>query len=732
MLNGSSLNSSALNSSSGEGELRFSGAVLSLEQIVTGTFSGNTLELEQLVGEIESGTVLELEQEVEGTFEGNSLVLEQLVGEIESGIILELEQDVGGTFSGLVLELEQNVGILNESEIVLTLEQEVIYANVASGTILTLEQAVQTTESGNILILEQKVIDEDQSIKLDTFGFDLDITLGGNAVPHNQIHGAVTWSRSENLTAQAEFTIIPTIGLQAPENYVGQSVTIDVTTPTLGIRRVFTGVVDIPEIDIIDKKISFRCVDRRTELINAQLPGKISSIGTYSSVIFSNTKDTAEELEQRLTTTPTSVDFDAHGNFTVTSWYAKASPDFTLNNSDIYYRDPNVEIVSRSNIVNSINIAFEYRYERLHHTFRNFRWTSPIANDVLKLLRDGYSMTSRSDVIEAINSARWPIQGTVTFTPIWPSGWYGSRAWSTVSFTGVTTYKKDVNGNVIVDSSGNPVVDTVQRSGTDFGPLYCMGATWKATTRWNQSINESYGLRVQSSQSVAQYGEIPADETYSLDNSTDNSEWENYNSYNDTGNGSDSYNIRRDTDRASFNSAVSCALNKAKTTILSAHRNTRVGFTSKLRPDIDLKHTVYINTDSLRAKGKVYAISGSLDISSGEALTNITLALFKANGSSNDSNFVAPAVNYPTVVYDTGTITLGNHFGENPDTEAAKAWNGFIGNRYPTNGLARTTYTEQFIVDVPAIPDALRQEYEISVGTNYNVSIPNDTLEVEF
>jgi hypothetical protein len=75
---------------------------------------------------------------------------------------------------------------------------------------------------------------------------------------------------------------------------------------------------------------------------------------------------------------------------------------------------------------------------------------------------------------------------------------------------------------------------------------------------------------------------------------------------------------------------------------------------------------------------------------------------------------------------------LGNHYAQDPTTPEAANWNGYIGNGQPPGQFYRTTYTEQFIVDVPEIPEAIRQEQVVPASATYNVEIPNDDLTVVF
>lgn len=670
-------------------------------------------------GVLLNGAPLNAAGDVTYIISGDLFVIEQNVVIVEEAHdAVTINQVVGDTISGDLVTIEQNVRLWEG------------FGGDAS-PIITIEQEIVNISSGDLVLINQRVIDNSIATHLEKTGWDAVITLAGNIIPTEQIHGMISVDRTEGQAALAQFTIIPPLGEQALQYYQGKPVTIDVLTES-GTRRIYTGLVDIPEVDLIERKITFKCTDRRTELINSQLGGVVGSIGYYSPLIFQDVKDTADQLEKRLSTTPQSVDFDVFGNYTLTSWFPKSVADFTLDDSDVYYSRPRIEIQSRARITNKVDISFQYRYSRLHHHQRLFSWTAPMASNIMLLLQYSQSMTFRSMVAGAATSAGWPIKGAIAYTPIWPSGWYGGIAWSTVSFTGGTFPKVDAFGDPVLDSDGNQVMESRITGGTDYGPLYCMGAQWTATTRWAQTVTENFTLSVAASQSVAQFGEIETAETYSVQDDFDPSIWENYVAYNDLGLGNN-YFIKQDTNRNAVVGAMAVALNKARTTILSTHRDTRVIVSTFLWPEVDLKHTVRVDTDVVEAKGKVYSVNHSLNIGTGEAVTTTTLALFKATGSSSNSSFSAPPAPGQTVTYPTDPVILGNHFGQDPaSTTGSENWTGMIGNSRPSPLAARTSFQEQFVVKVPAIPDTLRQEQSLSVGGSYNVQIPDDELDVFF
>lgn len=654
---------------------------------------------------------------------------------IGSGLIISIEQNVQETEGpGALISIEQNVSYIGSGEEI-SIEQDVELRITGSGQLVSFEQEIKSTQSGEIITIEQSVISPSQSTHLNNNGWMATVVVGGYEIPSSQIHGAIEIERGEGTASSLVVTLIPGTGAQDLDFYRGKAITCDVATSD-GNFRIFTGTVDIPEINIIEKKITLVCTDRRTERINAQLPGFVGTIGYYSTYIFEDSDSAAEELEFRLTTIPYSLDFDAYGNYNFTAWAAKAVADYTLDDSVVYYSEPKVELTSRSNITNKEIITFQYRYNRLHQTERTFTWTAPFYNSFCTFASWSASMTFRDMIRGAITSAGWPLKTDVTFTPIFNTGWYscvgGWVLWSTTAVSGYTTIVKDKDGNAVRDAQGNVVTEGHITGGTDFSNLYCLGATWVASTRWAQTATEEYTLTVQAPQSQAQFGNVEKLRFYAQQDDVDVADWENYTSYSNVGGGGTTYYINKDVDRNGFNYAVITALNISKTAILESHRDTKVYIQRNIWPQVDLRHTVAIDTTTLQAKGKVFKINHKLDVNSGEDITSLTLILSKSTGSASDSTLSLPTAPTDTITLDTGTITLGNHYGEDPTTEAAAQWNGYIGNRIPDGQFDRTSYQEQFIVDVPEIPQYVRQEKVLTSSQTYNVEIPNDTLTVVF
>lgn len=650
----------------------------------------------------------------------------------------QINSSVIVTGAGTMVSVEQTVRIEGSGTFV-QIEQEVQLLETGSGTMVSIEQLVEATASGSIVTIEQRVIDSSPAVPTheQRTGWDATLLVGGVTIPLAEIHGNIMVTKTENSSSLLTVTMIPPTGVQDLDFWQGKAVTLDMHTNETSTYRVFTGVVDIPEVDIIEQKITLRCTNRRRELINTTLTTVVPNIGYYSSEIFNEADELAKELDDRLSTVPYSLDFDGYNNYRYIAWEPKSTADYVWDDADIYYATPQVELSSRGRIVNTINIDFEYRYPRIHNKEVQYSWTSPVQSDVCLILVDGYSMTPRAAIESAIAATGWPLRGNVSYGDVPADGFYrcdilGTYAAFTTRRTTVsTTIKRDADGNAITGVDGNPVTETNRTSISDVRNLLAGSATWNATFRWAQDISEKFTLTVKSPQSVTQYGTIENDVVYGVESSYNTEDWENYTQYTDEGQGSLTYAINKDTNLATFNSASVTAIRVASTKIISTHRDTRVRLFRSILPELELHHTVEATADKISCKGKTRKIIHTLNVNTGEAKTVAEIALSRATGSGSSSTLSPPTRPSDTLPSTTDSVTLGNHFGKDPTTEKAKQWNGMIGNAILYQS-GRTTYPESFVVDAPAIPGTQRDHRILTKAQTYNVEIRNDSLTVDF
>lgn len=663
--------------------------------------------------------------------------------------------------SGALISVEQKVVIYAVSASLIDVEQIVELLETGSGALISIEQITQSSLSSTALIsIEQKVINPAVIDNVTRYGWDLIVYINGQNVS-DQVCDQCQLTRTESAASIVSLVLLPPIGTQDVDSYQGATITIDERITT-GTKRIYTGLIDVVDVDLYNEKIKIQCTDRRKEQLNTIAPSLVANIGTYNSNIFSIAKDQYDEITQRLTTVEQALDFDAYGNLTLTNWSPKAAPDITFSDSDVDYQrgPPAVQLTSRARIINQINLKFGYRYDRFYHVFRTWEWNSPIKTDRCALMSEGYTMTAKTMVQQAITSAAWKLIGNISFTEIYPSGWYTcggvQLSWSTSEQVVSVLPAQDSSGAAIMDAGvpqtldafGVPIVGagqlykapaqvyhTIVRAGQDFTGVFCMGATWNAYTQFSQSITETYNLTVQAQQSIDKYDLVEQDISYSMSESADSSSWTNLTSFDQTHGLQGNYFVDQDQNRTDFNAALAVAIQQARTTIRASHRDTRITLFTFTHPEVDLQHTVLIDTSTVVAKGKVYNITHNFDMNTRQASSDITLVLSHTTGSASDNGIYIPYKPTDSIDFPTSIIALGNHFGIDQSKAVDKdKWNGMVGNKWTTESgnTFKTTYPEQFIVDTPKIDPVMTDNRELTVSTTYTMDMPTDTLTIIF
>lgn len=661
---------------------------------------------------------------------------------------------------GQISTQEQKVVVKGEGNIT-SFEQSTSLLITGTGLIVSFEQQMLPTASGALFTIEQRI----RTLAANTFfsrnGYDVDIFIAGYAIPKTQIHGDLIIQRAEGSATSASFTLIPSAGVQNPELYQGKPVYINAIT-SAGVFRLFTGYCDLPHIDLVEKKISFDCTDRRAAQLNNASSATITSIGYYSNAVFGLPKDQNDELEKRLSTVPYSYDFDTYGTGILTAWAPKAIADYTLSGSDIYYDTPRVDYTNRAQTLNSIQITVNYTFQRLHQQICTVSWSGyqDFCRDYFNAGRP--SFPTRDMVESAANSLDWKVVGNVSYTSLWPAGGFSCSGipGESVGASAPISWQPDqiqyeyaqrtsreyvTSGGALLagsptidrpvyDASGNAIYDVSRVITTNTSAGLCRGASWTAGRKFAQNVVQTYTMTVNSPQAIARFGTISTKERTDIIDTYDSSRWER-----DPTIYSTAVNFYSDqkTNSADLSNALFTAYQKARTTLLQAHRDVTVTFKRGLWPQIDLKHTVETTATAIACKGKVSAITHRITVGTGEAVTEVSLRLSRSYGGDSDTGFyISTPTDSSSYIGTPVTVNLGTHIGLDINTTSgASIWNGYVGNKTlfdGRTGYSRTTYTEAFIVDYPAIANTIRDNRSVSSSVTYNVSIPNDSLTVTF
>jgi hypothetical protein len=697
---------------------------------------------------VASGSIIEIVQSVEntgfistGVWRDERLWIDTDTWQdypIGSGSITDVVQRVERVFpAGVLKEIAQTVGIIRSGSLI-EIEQAVGLTLRGKGQILAISQEIQAVGSGKLTSIVQRVLDNADADSVPPINIEL--IIDGQLIPIDQITGDIRIVRAESSAAIMSVTLIPKSGTQDITRYQGKDVTIDYIDG-VNTTRIYTGKVDIPEVDLILKTITLRCTDNRTERNNALPRSVVEGIGFYSESVFGEPKDQNDELENRLRTVQAGLDYDASGNFNLTDWEPKQIADFVIDDDGIYRKTPQVEVLSRGRVLNKVNLELTYRFQRLRHRERSWQWNYPWNdNSWCGFLLDNIGLMRTDGIIRAAESAGWAIKDRVETVGLPQTRWYpcGTRTigWQTISKSCDTAPKLDDDGNQVTDSDGNPVTVSVNCRTVDRRNIYATSAQWTASKRWAQAIEQTINFTVEAPQSIQQYGQVERSERYGYEYAFDTQEWENYRVH-QTPNGmvqsanGDFIRDQRATELGEFQDAAFCAIAKARAEIAASHRQNYVTIQVPFMPEVDLKHTIELAAGVIRCKGKVYQITHTISSSDKFAETQIQIALSRSVGNVTPTGGVV--LQYPSTSdapTPVQTITLGNWIGGRGPDELPDTANGFVTN-YVFN-RPRKLYTESFIVDAPAIEDGAREMMQVDSEQTFIDAVRNDYLEVVF
>lgn len=647
------------------------------------------------------------------------------------------------TGAGSLGSIAQSVVKIGSGSI-LSIAQTVDLKKTGGGQLAAISQDVGNVASGNLCSIAQIVRDSAVPLRFNqpagvggVSGFDIQVSIGGQVISPSILRGMLTITRNEGDAALCSFGLQPEYGVQDLNQWHGKEVLIDVVEPG-GVTRLYTGKVDIPEIDIELGHITLRCTDSRAERNNALDPDVVKGYGYWSKDLFRDPEDQNEEVKQRFETMTASLDYDAYGVGHVTDWEPKLTADYTLNDASIYRRKPTVTVLARGRVVNQVNLSIEFQYQRLRHRERNYSFDSGLSSDRYGVW--GLPPTA-IQMISTAEATGWPIYNFIsTGLDIGTTQQRGS-----IKYTPIV----DEDGEAVTDQNGNPTF-TVTRpeANSDLTGAYAQTASWKASKRWAQNIVEKIAVTVTAPQSIAQYGLVERDISTGTRSEYLTEKWEDYDYYKSiptsavkSPNG-DWVIDKTSDDIADYNAMVIASLAKARTQIIASHRDNRVTIETPLFPQLDLRHTLETTAGKIQCKGKVSKIIHTLDLSDPDASTEIEISLSQSTGSASDSGLTIPTrpvVTDPDTtsggVWSNSTaINLGSHVIPVGGTQDPN-WNGYISKELAGPSVSNDTGLRvpvSMIIDPPTVDKESRDTKEAeSVATN-TVEIRNDTLGIVF
>jgi hypothetical protein len=548
-------------------------------------------------------------------------------------------------------------------------------------------------------------------------GFDISFRLVGQ----------VSVNAEEGSARVAEFVYAPTAGVIAPITWTGASVSIDLLRVIGGSgvpSRIFTGRVDIAQFDVVTGFVRFACTDDLQNRIANLTKGQIDSLcaGRYSTAVHGTIDDNWDYAQARMESRAASLDAGAMGGLRVSNW-AGAPSYGTFTDGSFYDGSVSLDMPRRIDLINRVDVAFEYRYHVCRQRVAYVGWNTTIIGT--PAFECAYQQPTQSEIESALASSGWMVAS---------SGFEAGWAYVTTATPGGET------GTWYVDVPGENQIG---------------GMSAHLVQRHAQTVTESHQLTVVAPESVSANGSLPHPLRGALASTWSPTEWEDDLTVTTPDASAGTVPYSEDASRADADAAVLCLLDMAKVKILGSHRHARVSFSVPCLPEIDLTHSATLATARIDAAGKVSLIEHRLDLDSGAATTRITLSLsgVAAGGIISESSLTPPAApdvdeTLPDDPWAMYVPALGNYYGALAGSVYNPSLSGYFMNAVNSMTLVKSDFSKSITVEAPQVPanafpftgfrlimpgvaNSHRNPTTIPVEASYDVNIPADALTIE-
>lgn len=558
--------------------------------------------------------------------------------------------------------------------------------------------------------------------------WDVRLMLGGVDISAN-LTGQISIEREEGAATLAGFVISLDSGPVNPASYIGQSVQIFYRHWQSGawveyLR--FVGHIIRPQYNMQDRLLICDCSDRLQDAIEALTVADVDSLtgGLWSSDAFEEPEGRSrwDYAQERMSTTPASLQKDVDGTLQVTQW-AAGFPAYVFPSGSVLDLSMEWTPTELGERVNVVELEVEYRFDKLRDLRSSVTWGHPDVSSGTSegAFCDWHTETSDlPDVSMALQAA-----GGSGFKPI-----ESMSTWLRLPGTG--TYCSPPVGFV------NTYTDLL------------LGFSVATAMRFAQPITERYSLRVESPASIVQAGEVIRRDSISAETESDRTQ--TFLDEDFTGTSSvgfiepDAYEDAlgylvsdvRDQDR--LDQVVAVGVSMARVQILAAHRENRLSFQLPTADTLGvrLEHTLRVEDlvagQNVRCVAKLFGIVDEWDFDSGAAITSLLMAVSQGGGMDDDPVVTPPAPG-STPPVDVGggfpvTSSLPSHIaGDVGSPPYDEEWLGFTGN-YDNYNATVDRYPRRLKVESYEIPASHRDEFVASQSATYRVAIPNDLLEL--
>jgi len=522
----------------------------------------------------------------------------------------------------------------------------------------------------------------------------------------DQLVGGLDYDREEGAAAVAGVGLYLPPGPVVPTDWRGRAVTIDYISTSAGVtteERRFTGVISDPEWNSELRVLNCECSDQLQQRVEALGRPEVDGLvgGMWSADVFEPVEGRShwDYALERLSTRTAALDCSALGALRVTSWYAKSVPAFVFGPGTTIDQSVRVELAPLDGITNRVELDVTFRYARLWQRNERYSWLHPETDgsEGIPGFCNWRGYPSELPSISMIEEASQQVGQTV-IDPLY-------------------YLLPPTMPNPCGD--GNPWINRF----TDL----LLGADWTGARRWVQTITETYRIALATPAGEAEVSRIVqrTGAAAEVENPAADA-WAENPITGGTGGFTDL------DDEARRVGVIEISQHMAVAQIVAAHRETTVSWSvpTSMALGIDLHHTLELNDQGVRARGKCRQIRGSHDPETGLAITTLSIAVMRGGGVS-DALTIPPRLGADDEPGDDGfgvareLPTQISGFGS-PDYDPEL--DGFSGNSDAGGGPSQ--FPRDMVIPAAEIPAADRDERVLTGDYMRRVGIPNDLLEL--
>ncbi len=524
----------------------------------------------------------------------------------------------------------------------------------------------------------------------------------------DRLTGPCSVEAEENGSRLCTLHLLPEPGLFEADQWTGRPVQLwqqrlegdQLAAETLW----FTGYALQPRWNISTQVIRLTATCQRQRRLADLSPAQVAALipGDYADGIFGPVNDSERFAADLLSTRPVALDCGADGQFRLTPWAAKASPDYHLTADEVIDGSLELTLATADQLLNQLVLHLEYRYSRLRYRRYQFNWAHPAGN-FCTWLADSTDLVTLSMLNSALEQSNWQLH-SLSYEALPPSM---SNPCGNVGFW-INRYTADPHLLAFSASVGSRIA---------------------------QSLSETYHLTLGASGSQATYGLRSQEERFGDEVVFDAGEWESDEGGPAEGAVQDELGdwIADQSAPARRSRVLHTALAVGETRLLAQHRLNRLRLQLPQGDTVfDLRHTLQVEALGIRAKGKVARLNARWDHDSGSANLELELAI-----SRSGPHVPAGPLSLPSPpVFDLGSpptgsselvTQLGGRPGSPPFDENLDGVSANYGVLFP----GAETYPRRLQISTPEIAAAHRDPVSAERLASYEITIPNDLLLME-